>query len=133
MEIERDRISHMKTIKKEHQTITYKNDKFEAMHIMKFQRQRAAIRPAPMSFWDDWRKANKLRYPKGIDRASSCTSTLYDPDKAVPQYSAEYILNLENKEVKNDVWKGFIKSPGEALIQKRFKNLVKIEHLKQNF
>jgi hypothetical protein len=33
--------------------------------------------------------------------------------------------------VKNDVWKGFIKSPGEALIQKRFKNLIKIENLKQ--
>jgi hypothetical protein len=66
MEIERDRLLHWETIKKEHQTIQYKNDKFEAMHIMKFQRQRAAIRPAPISFWEDWRKGNKLRYPKGI-------------------------------------------------------------------
>jgi hypothetical protein len=65
MEIERDRLLHWETIKKEHQTSQYKNDKFEAMHILKFQRQRAAIRPAPVSFWEDWRRANKSRYPKG--------------------------------------------------------------------
>jgi len=36
---------------------------------------KGALRPAPPSFWETWRKKNHSRYPNGIDNTEGCTST----------------------------------------------------------
>ena len=48
--------------------------KKDAVELRPQMKQRAAALPVPDKFWRSWRRDNRLRYPKGIDRAEGASS-----------------------------------------------------------
>ena len=64
------------------QTEEYKMHKEELFREIEIKgplnASKGALRPAPPSFWETWRKKNHDRYPKGIDNATGCSSTAVD-------------------------------------------------------
>ena len=114
MEIAKQQKEFKAKVAQERQGEVYKELKKDAHDRIPRGKQRAAAYPIPDKFWEAWRRDNRLRYPKGIDRA---TGTLSTDIKSLTS-----LTKNEDGTIRMDAnarERLLIKTPGQALVYRR--------------
>jgi len=114
MEIAKQQKEYKAKVALERQGEVYKELKKDAYERIPRGKQRAAAYPIPDKFWEAWRRDNRLRYPKGIDRATGTSST--------DMKSLSKLSKNEDGTIRMDAFareRLLVKTPGQALVYRR--------------
>lgn len=100
LQVAKDREREIARVKAERQEESYKLEKRDKFiyGLAKGRPQRSAMQPPPVDFWHMWKRWNQNRYPKGIDHAEGCSSTLVDaPTKGKEGYDTKFLEILKEE------------------------------------